>query len=92
MNVVREEIAFAHTIADIPADPRVRFGGTLLVTERGARQDVIRNMVQGLQPIAQKRDNDEIALLKKILMASVQKTAPTGQTGPNFGGQAPKVV
>ena len=73
MNTVREELAFAHLMVDVPADKSVHFGGTRLVTERGARQDVIRNMVQGLQPIAQKRDNDEVALLKKILLASVQK-------------------
>ena len=90
MNTVREELAFAHLMVDVPADKSVHFGGTRLVTERGARQDVIRNMVQGLQPIAQKRDNDEVALLKKILLASVQKkSAPSG---PNFGEQPQKEV
>ena len=90
MNTVSEEVAFAHLLVDVPADPRVKFGGVQLVSERGVRQDVIRNMVQGLQPIAQKRDNDEIAILKKILMASVQQKA--GPPGVNFGAKGEKVV
>ena len=89
MNTVPEEVAFAHLVVQLPADRRVRFGGTRLVRERRAGGDIIRNMVQGLQPIQQKRESEEIALLKKIVAMSQQKQAPQGT---NFGARQTKTV
>lgn len=96
MNVIPEEVAWAHLVMQVPADPRVHFGGVRLIRERKYGADIIRNMVQGLQPIAQKKDNDELAILKKILqMSQGAAAAPKMQRPPpgvNFGAQQVKHV
>ena len=62
MEILDERVAFANEITRIPADPRIRYGGTR-VTQRGVIVPTnIRAMPKQVQPLLKKSEDDEISL------------------------------
>ena len=67
MSIVSESVAWATEITRLPPDPNVVFG-RVIVTHNGVEvPTAIRSMPINLVPINQKKDDEQTALLKRIL-------------------------
>ena len=62
-----QEIAWRHIMVDIPRDPNVVYGGTIGIGKVSASSTEVRNQIQYLQPIAHKRESEEVQLLRKLV-------------------------
>ena len=96
MDIIPLSEAWKHILQDLPADPNVRFGGTLLdLGGQKFRADTIRNIPTPV-PINEKRESDEMALLKKLMAAKggAKPGGPPPGPAPGPGGppQAPRLA
>ena len=65
--VLDERIAWATDITRVPADPRLVYGGTMVVRRSDIVSAYINPMPQQVAPILKKREDEQTTLLKKIL-------------------------
>ena len=66
----------SRTVLDLPRDPRISFGGTRLLGRVKREPQRILKMVTYLQPINQKRETEEITLLRQLVQMRSNKSAP----------------
>ncbi len=67
MSLVSESVVWATEIVLLPRDPNVVFGGTIVTHNNRVVPTIIRPLPINLIPINQKKDDEETALLKRIL-------------------------
>ena len=87
---VDQRVAWATDVTRLPADPRIRYGGTIILDKGVEKTTFINILPPHIQPIRQKREDEQTALLKKILAGIGGPGA--GPQGPAQGPVHPKVA
>ena len=82
MNTQPQDIAWRHILLDIPRDPQVVYGGTIGIGKVSRTSVAVMNQIQYLQPIAQKRESEEVQLLRQLVQQRKGGQAPPMMTRP----------
>ena len=88
MNTQPQDIAWRFILTDLPRDPRAVYAGTVGIGKTTRSTVHIMDQIQYLRPINQKRDSEEIQLLKKLVAqqggGKAQLSTPHVPSGPTF--------
>ena len=81
---IDQRVAWATDVTQLPRDPRVRYGGTIILDKGVEKTTFINVLPPHIQPISVKREDEQTALLKKILkgVGGGDPARPGGPAGP----------